>query len=171
MLPVQDRSLTGKESTPTDGSPASTLTVDFGDQISTAQDSIATLRTKNTGGPIINTNAPFITQNLDNADHSKKETLTLLELIELQEWRRTIIKLQTSPEQAQLRATMIIEGQQTEGYPIHLAASKKPPVRSSTFWYSDMTTETTNTNLQIIFLYLHLYSSTNISSPGWTFNS
>ena len=91
MLPVEVKSLTIKVSSPTDGSPASTLAIDLGDQISTAHDSIATLRTKNTGEPVINVDAAVmtVTQTLDNVDHSKKETLTLLELIQLQEWRRT----------------------------------------------------------------------------------
>ena len=89
---------------------------DFDGQESVAADSIAadsviTVRTKNTC-------------------QGETASRPLFELVERQEWRLCMLKMQTEPHQARFHGTISIAGQMTHAYPLHLAVSKKPPVCS-----------------------------------------
>jgi len=86
---------------------------DFDGQESVAADSIAadsviTVRTKNTC-------------------QGETASRPLFELVERQEWRLCMLKMQTEPHQARFHGTISIAGQMTHAYPLHLAVSKKPP--------------------------------------------
>lgn len=92
---------------------SSTTQLDLDGQVSvadsTAAHSVATVRTKNT------------------ADE-ETANVSLLKLIELQEWRLCMLKVGTEPEEARIRSSFRIERELTQGYLLHLAVSKNPPV-------------------------------------------
>ena len=55
--------------------------------------------------------------------------ISLITLIARMEWRHTMNKIEANPKEARTRQTLKLEGHETKGYALHLAVSKKPPVR------------------------------------------
>jgi type II secretory ATPase GspE/PulE/Tfp pilus assembly ATPase PilB-like protein len=88
---------------------------------SIAEHSAATVRTKN------------------NKADEETTIVSLLQLIEMQEWRLCMSKVETEPKEARIRAKFRIEGEMTQGYLLHLAVSKNPPVGSIFFYNSKNT--------------------------------
>ena len=58
--------------------------------------------------------------------------LDLVALISKLEWRYVINRVQDSPKEAKKKQTITLDGCETMSYPLHLAVSKKPPVRQHT---------------------------------------
>lgn len=56
--------------------------------------------------------------------------LDLVTLIARSEWRHVIHRMQESPHEAKTKQTMTLDGGDTTSYPLHLAVSKQPPVRT-----------------------------------------
>jgi hypothetical protein len=55
--------------------------------------------------------------------------LDLLSLIDKQEWKHVLRRIGNSPKSMSEKLDMELDGRQTQAFPLHLAVSKKPPVR------------------------------------------
>lgn len=55
--------------------------------------------------------------------------LDLMSLISRFEWRRVMNRMKESPHEAKKKQVFDLDGGETTSYPLHLAVSKKPPVR------------------------------------------
>jgi hypothetical protein len=55
--------------------------------------------------------------------------LDLLSLITRFEWRHVMNRMKVSPHEAKKKQVVNLDGGETTSYPLHLAVSKKPPVR------------------------------------------
>ena len=57
--------------------------------------------------------------------------LDLLSLIDKQEWKHVLRRIGSSPKSVSEKVDIELDGGQTQAFPLHLAVSKKPPVRVS----------------------------------------
>lgn len=87
---------------------------------------------------------PFEPSSVEDAEEAKRDTemvsmpddeaaqLDLVALISKLEWRHVMNRVQHSPKEAKKKQTITLDGSETMSYPLHLAVSKKPPVRQHT---------------------------------------
>jgi hypothetical protein len=64
-----------------------------------------------------------------NTSENEAAQLDLVALISKLEWRHVMNRVQYSPWEAKKKQTITLDGSETTSYPLHLAVSKKPPVR------------------------------------------
>ena len=67
------------------------------------------------------------TNNLSSAEASQ---LGLIELIDRREWMHVFRKIDSDPSLVSIRQLFNLDGSFTRALPLHLAVSKKPPVRN-----------------------------------------
>lgn len=68
----------------------------------------------------------------DRVSTFEASELDLLSLIDKQEWKHVLRRIGNGPKSMSEKQDMELDGKQTQAFPLHLAVSKKPPVRTPT---------------------------------------
>jgi hypothetical protein len=68
----------------------------------------------------------------DHVSTFEASELDLLSLIDKQEWKHVLRRIGNGPNSMSQKQDIQLDGKETQAFPLHLAVSKKPPVRTPT---------------------------------------